>query len=93
MSGPASTASPTRPTVCTWQISLAPASFMAGAKERGSPKDSITAAGWRARDWPSRCGFWAKLHVMKPQSVRALPARPRAAPHASRRAALALDRR
>ena len=41
------------PTVCTWQISLASASFMAGAKERGSPKDSITAAGWR---WARQSG-------------------------------------
>ena len=53
MSGPASIASPTAPTVCTWQISLAPASFRGGATGRGSPKHSITAAGWR---WARQSG-------------------------------------
>ena len=44
-SAPASIASRACDRVCTWQMSRAPASRMAGAKGRGSPNESMIAAG------------------------------------------------
>jgi putative transposase len=43
-------------TVCTWEISAAPASLIAAAKGRASPKESMTAAGLRCKARARRCG-------------------------------------
>ncbi len=67
-SAPASRAWRAWSSVWTWHSSGTAAARIRSANGAGSPKDSMTAAGWCSRAMSSSSGWRARFQVMKPAS-------------------------